>query len=266
MTSISFWCVYDIWYYVINKNAILNEINGRKNSGKFCLATLHFISLQYNSFVITNDYTQNIKLLEEIEMKNLEMMEAKLERKHERQMKAFKEMAFFLELEKMEYQVSGYRNGSLYVDANDDVTFKIWIENGQYVLETEFYRSGLVDGDGYYIGFVFLDKIKRVGAKTIVNNMIRICNNIDDLVIAKLEQKEKWKRQREENAERYKQKIREEVIAELQKEQEAVKKAPAKKRARKAVKKTENTEKTTTLPPVPPAPMIDIAHEDTPDF
>ncbi|KMQ15294.1 hypothetical protein [Bacillus mycoides] len=199
-------------------------------------------------------------------MKNLEMMEAKLERKHERQMKAFKEMAFFLELEEMEYQVSGYRNGSLHIDANDDVTFKIWIENGQYVLETEFYRSGLVDDAGYYIGFVFIDKIKRVGAKTIVNNMIRICNNIDDLVIAKLEQKEMWKRQREENAERYKQKIREEVIAELQNEQKTVKKAPAKKRTRKTTKKTES--KAPMVPKVPeiPGTPTDILNDPYPDF
>lgn len=197
-------------------------------------------------------------------MKNLEMMEAKLERKYERQMKAFKEMAFFLELEEMEYRVSGYHNASLYVDANDDVTFKIWIENGRYVLETEFYRSGLVDDNGYYIGFVFLDKIKRVGAKTIVNNMIRICNNIDDLVIAKLEQKEMWKRQREENAERYKQKIREEVIAELQKE--AKSKEPAKKRTRKTTKKTES--KASMVPKVPEIPETprDIVNDPYPDF
>lgn len=199
-------------------------------------------------------------------MKNLEMMEAKLERKYERQMKAFKEMAFFLELEKMEYRVSGYRNGSLYVDANDDITFKIWIENGQYVLETEFYRRGLVDDDGYYIGFVFLDKLKRKGAKTIVKNMIGICNNIDELVLAKLEQKEMWKRQREESAEQYKQKIREEVIAELQKEQKATKKAPAKKR--KAVKKIETKSKTPQVPKAPEIPKTprDIVNDPYPDF
>ncbi|HDR7621180.1 TPA: hypothetical protein QCX73_000575 [Bacillus mycoides] len=197
-------------------------------------------------------------------MKNLEMMEAKLERKHERQMKAFKEMAFFLELEKMEYLVNGYHNASLYVDANNDITFNIWIENGQYVLETEFYRSGLRDENGSHIGMVFFDKIKRTRAKTIVNNMIRICDNIEDLVIAKLEQKEMWKQQREENAERYKQKIREEVIAELQKE--AKSKEPAKKRTRKTVKKTEKKENLTMMPEVPPVPMIDIAYEDAPDF
>ncbi|MGR5882747.1 hypothetical protein ACT7DC_21960 [Bacillus cereus] len=150
-------------------------------------------------------------------MKNLEMMEAKLERKYERQMKAFKEMAFFLELENMKYLVSGSRNASLYIDVNDEIAFQIWIENGQFVLDTEFYRSGLRDENGRNIGIVVLDKIKRVGAKTIVNNMIRICNNIDELVLAKLEQKEMWKRERQQSAERYKQKIREEVIAELQK-------------------------------------------------
>ncbi|EJS14940.1 hypothetical protein IKS_01599 [Bacillus cereus VDM062] len=197
-------------------------------------------------------------------MKNLETMEAKLERKYERQMKAFKEMAFFLELENMKYLVSGSRNASLYVDVNDEIAFQIWIENGQFVLDTEFYRSGLRDENGRHIGIVVLDKIKRVGAKTIVNNMIRICNNIDELVLAKLEQKEMWKRQREENAERYKQKIREEVIAELQKE--AKSKEPAKKRTRKAVKKTEKTGKSTVMPEVPPVPMIDIVHEDAPDF
>ncbi|MGG3447356.1 MULTISPECIES: hypothetical protein [Bacillus cereus group] len=194
-------------------------------------------------------------------MKNLEVMEAKLERKYERQMKAFKEMAFFLELEKMDYLVSGYRNASLYVDTNDDITFNIWVENGQYVLETEFYRSGLRDENGFHIGLVFLDKIKRTRAKTIVNNMIRICNNIDELVLAKLEQKEMWKREREESAKEYKEKIRQEVIAELQKE--AKSKEPAKKRTRKSVKKTENKDSSTALPPIP---MIDIAHEDAPDF
>ncbi|PFJ81426.1 hypothetical protein COI95_08650 [Bacillus cereus] len=197
-------------------------------------------------------------------MKNLEVMEAKLERKYERQMKAFKEMAFFLELEKMEYLVSGYRNASLYVDTNDDITFNIWVENDQYVLETEFYRSGLRDENGFHIGLVFLDKIKRTRAKTIVNNMIRICNNIDELVLAKLEQKEMWKREREESAKEYKEKIRQEVIAELQKE--AKSKEPAKKRTRKSVKKTEKKENSTVLPPVPPIPMIDITHEDAPDF
>ncbi|HDR7894835.1 hypothetical protein ACL5YN_08045 [Bacillus pacificus] len=195
-------------------------------------------------------------------MKNLEVMEAKLERKYEGQMKAFKEMAFFLELEKMDYLVSAYRNTSLYVDTNDDITFNIWVENGQYVLETEFYRSGLRDENGRHIGLVFLDKIKRVGAKTIVNNMIRICNNIDELVLAKLEQKEMWKREREQSAERYRQKIREEVIAELQKEA----KEPAKKRTRKPIKKTEKKEKLPMIPEAPPIPMIDIAHEDAPDF
>lgn len=193
-------------------------------------------------------------------MKNLEVMEAKLERKYERQMKAFKEMAFFLELEKMDYLVSAYRNASLYVDANDDITFNIWVENGQYVLETEFYRSGLRDENGRHIGLVFLDKIKRVKAKTIVNNMIRICNNIDELVLAKLEQKEMWKREREQNAERYKQKIREEVIAELQKETKS--KKPAKKRTRKSVEKTENTEILSALSPVP----LDIQNDTMPDF
>ncbi|GIX57452.1 hypothetical protein BPADB04_24820 [Bacillus paranthracis] len=194
-------------------------------------------------------------------MKNLEVMESKLERKYEGQMKAFKEMAFFLELEKMDYLVSGYRNASLYVDTNDDITFNIWVENGQYVLETEFYRSGLRDENGFHIGLVFLDKIKRTRAKTIVNNMIRICNNIDELVLAKLEQKEMWKREREESAKEYKEKIRQEVIAELQKE--AKSKEPAKKRTRKSVKKTEKKESSTMLPP---APMIDIAHEDAPNF
>ncbi|TKJ07485.1 hypothetical protein FC702_05390, partial [Bacillus cereus] len=165
-------------------------------------------------------------------MKNLEMMETKLARKYERQMKAFKELAFFLELENMEYHVSGSRNASLYVDANDDeIAFQIWIENGQYVLDTEFYRSGLVDDDGRHIGMVVLDKIKRVGAKTIVNNMIRICNNIDDLVIAKLEKKEMWKHEREESAKEYKEKIRQEVIAELQKETKS--KKTTKKRTQK---------------------------------
>ncbi|MFE6136582.1 hypothetical protein [Bacillus sp. NPDC057893] len=196
-------------------------------------------------------------------MKNLEVMEAKLERKYEGQMKAFKEMAFFLELEKMDYLVSAYRNASLYVDANDDITFNIWVENGQYVLDTEFYRSGLRDENGRHIGLVFLDKIKRVKAKTIVNNMIRICNNIDELVLAKLEQKEMWKREREQNAERYKQKIREEVIAELQKETKS--KKTAKKRTRKSVKKTENTEISSALPPAPPAPL-DIQNDTMPDF
>ncbi|MGE6619180.1 hypothetical protein [Bacillus mycoides] len=197
-------------------------------------------------------------------MKNLEVMEAKLERKYERQMKAFKEMAFFLELEKMEYLVSGYRNASLYVDTNDDITFNIWVENGQYVLATEFYRSGLRDENGFHIGLVFLDKIKRTKAKTIVNNMIRICNNIDELVLAKLEQKEMWKQEREKGAERYKQKIREEVIAELQKE--AKSKKTAKKRTRKSVKKTENKENLSRFPEALPVPMIDIAYEDAPDF
>lgn len=197
-------------------------------------------------------------------MKNLEMMEAKLERKYERQMKAFKEMAFFLELENMKYLVSGSRNASLYIDVNDEIAFQIWIENGQFVLDTEFYRSGLRDENGRNIGIVVLDKIKRVGAKTIVNNMIRICNNIDELVLAKLEQKEMWKRERQQSAERYKQKIREEVIAELQKE--AKSKEPAKKRTRKSMKKTENKEKLSMVPEAPPIPMIDIAHEDAPDF
>ncbi|MBE3641218.1 hypothetical protein IMZ78_02635 [Bacillus anthracis] len=192
-------------------------------------------------------------------MKNLEMMEAKLERKYERQMKAFKEMAFFLELENMKYLVSDSRNASLYVDVNDEIAFQIWIENGQFVLYTEFYRSGLRNENGRHIGIVILDKIKRVGAKTIVNNMIRICNNIDELVLAKLEQKEMWKREREQSAERYKQKIREEVIAELQKE-------PAKNRTRKPVKKTENKEKLPMVPEAPPISMIDIAYEDAPDF
>lgn len=68
-------------------------------------------------------------------------------------MKVFKELAFFLELEKMDYLVSAYRNASLYVDTNDDITFNIWVENGQYVLETEFYRSGLRDESGRHLDY-----------------------------------------------------------------------------------------------------------------
>ncbi|EJR82309.1 hypothetical protein ACQKNT_27300 [Bacillus cereus] len=62
-------------------------------------------------------------------------------------------------------------------------------------MESEFYRNG------NRIGVITLDKIKRTGAKTIVNNIIRISDNIDNLMKANLYPKEKWKRQREESAE-----------------------------------------------------------------
>ncbi|OSM14691.1 hypothetical protein BTH38_04655 [Bacillus toyonensis] len=206
-------------------------------------------------------------------MKNFEMETKNLGRRYEEQMKAFKEMAFFLELGGLTYSSGGNHNACLYVGlAEDEVDFEIWLENGQYVLASEFYRSGFLDNNGNRVGVITLDKIKRTGAKTIVNNIIRISNNIDDLVKAKLYQQEKWKREREESAERYKQKIREEVIAELQKE--AKSKEPAKKRTRKSVKKTENTENITALPPVPPAPQVpeipktptDILNDPFPDF
>ncbi|WP_242284704.1 hypothetical protein PY144_14895 [Bacillus cereus] len=207
-------------------------------------------------------------------MKNLEMVTEDLGRKYEEQMKAFKEMAFFLELEGLTYSSGGNHNACLYVALGEDeneIEFEIWLENGQYVLETEFYRSGLLDNNGNRVGVITLDKIKRTGAKTIVKNIIRISDSIDDLVQAKLYQQEKWKREREESAEQYKQKVREEVIAELQKEQEAVKKAPVKKRVRKPIKKTEKKEKTQKVPKVPVAPKVstlpaDIENDDMPDF
>ncbi|PGR32984.1 hypothetical protein COC47_28160 [Bacillus cereus] len=162
-------------------------------------------------------------------MKNLEIVTEDLGRKYAEQMKSFKEMAFFLELEGLTYSSGGNHNACLYVGLDvDEVDFEIWLENGQYVLETEFYRSGLLDNNGNRVGVITLDKIKRTGAKTIVKNIIRISDSIDDLVQAKLYQQEKWKREHEESAEKYKQKIREEVIAELQKE--AKSKEPAKKR------------------------------------
>ncbi|MGG8362689.1 hypothetical protein [Bacillus cereus] len=209
-------------------------------------------------------------------MKNLAIVTEDLGRKYAEQMKAFKEMAFFLELEGLTYSSGGNHNACLYVgldEDEDEVDFEIWLENGQYVLETEFYRSGLLDNNGNRVGVITLDKIKRTGAKTIVKNIIRISDSIDDLVQAKLYQQEKWKREREESAEKYKQKIREEVIAELQKEQEAVKKPPAKKRARKSVKKTEKTEKLPKVPKAPAAPTVpvstlppDTENDDMPDF
>lgn len=200
-------------------------------------------------------------------MKNLEMVTEDLRRGYEEQMKAFKEMAFFLELEGLIYSSSRNHNACLYVvldEGENDIEFEIWLENGQYVLASEFYRHGLLDDNGNRVGVITLDKIKRTGAKTIVKNIIRISDNIDDLVQAKLYQQEKWKREREESAKEYKEKIRQEVIAELQKETKS--KEPAKKRTRKSVKKTENKEKLTVMPKVPQIPMIDVAHEDAPTF
>ncbi|MEB9879420.1 hypothetical protein P4K67_21985 [Bacillus cereus] len=66
----------------------------------------------------------------------------------------------------------------------------------------------------------------------------------------------------------YKEKIREEVIAELKNEQKAIKKAPAKRCARKAVKKTETNEKAPQVPKVLgiPETPTDILNDPFPDF
>ncbi|HFK1791174.1 TPA: hypothetical protein ACGXGE_003955 [Bacillus pacificus] len=204
-------------------------------------------------------------------MKNLEIVTEDLGRKYAEQMKAFKEMAFFLELEGLIYSSGGKHNACLYVslaEDEDEIEFEVCLENGQYVLETEFYRNGLLDDNGNRVGVITLDKIKRTGAKTIVKNIIRISDSIDDLVQAKLYQQEKWKREREESAKEYKEKIRQEVIAELQNEQKTAKKAPAKKRTRKSTKKTETKEKVLQVPKVPEIPKTptDILNDPFPDF
>ncbi|KUH46058.1 hypothetical protein M2E15_2922 [Bacillus mycoides] len=202
-------------------------------------------------------------------MKEMKQIEKAMELKHKKELKMLKEMAFFLELEGFEYNVWLFDGVELTVNGieNDGLDFQIKTSGSDYVLEAEYleYEEGY--GDHTYV-----EKLKRKTAKSIVNNIVRINDNITEL--AKKQRKEiKERYEARVNAEkRYKEKIREEVIAELQNEQKAIKKAPAKKRTRKAVKKTENTESVMTLPAVPPAPtmpeapMIDIAYEDAPDF
>ncbi|QQU31682.1 hypothetical protein I6I41_00655 [Bacillus cereus] len=191
-------------------------------------------------------------------MKEMKQIEKAMKLKHETELKMLKEMAFFLELEGFEYDVWSFNGVELTVNGteNDGLDFQIKTSGSDYVLEAEYleYEEGY--GDHTYV-----EKLKRKTAKSIVNNIMRINDNIKEL--AKKQRKEiKESYEARMNAEkRYKQKIREEVIVELQKEQEATKKAPAKKRARKTTKKTEPK-----APMVPEAPPLDIQNDTMPDF
>lgn len=151
---------------------------------------------------------------------------------------------------------------SMIITWDEDFVFEINLNEGRngYILRTRILENEIT--------VLELDKIRRKQAKTIVNHMFRIGEDIEYLIQEKLEQREMWKREREQGAERYKQKIREEVIAELQNEQKTAKKAPAKKRTRKAVKKTETKEKAPQVPKVPEIPETprDILNDPYPDF
>ncbi|PHD69792.1 hypothetical protein [Bacillus toyonensis] len=196
-------------------------------------------------------------------MKEMKQIEKAMKLKHEAELKMLKEMAFFLELEGFEYDVWLFNGVELTVNGteNDGLDFQIKTSGSDYVLEAEYleYEEGY--GDHTYV-----EKLKRKTAKSIVNNIMRINDNIKEL--AKKQRKEiKESYEARMNAEkRYKQKIREEVIAELQKEQANTKKAPAKKRTRKAAKKTET--KAPMIPKVPEIPETptDILNDPYPDF
>lgn len=191
-------------------------------------------------------------------MKEMKQIEKAVELKHKKELKMLKEMAFFLELEGFEYDVWSFNGVELTVNGteNDGLDFQIKTSGSDYVLEAEYleYEEGY--GDHTYV-----EKLKRKTAKSIINNIMRINDNIKEL--AKKQRKEiKESYEERMNAEkRYKQKIREEVIAELQNEQKATKKAPAKKRTGKTTKKTESK-----APMVPEAPPADIQNDDMPDF
>ncbi|OSY00324.1 hypothetical protein BTJ45_02930 [Bacillus mycoides] len=149
---------------------------------------------------------------------------------------------------------------SMIITWDEDFVFEINLNEGRngYILRTRILENEIT--------VLELDKIRRKQAKTIVNHMFRISEDIEYLIQGKLEQKEMWKREREESAKEYKEKIREEVIAELKKE--AKSKEPAKKRTRKAVKKTETKEKAPQIPKVPEIPETptDILNDPYPDF
>ncbi|OSY03799.1 hypothetical protein [Bacillus mycoides] len=151
---------------------------------------------------------------------------------------------------------------SMIIIWDEDFIFEINLNEGRngYILRTRILENKIT--------VLELDKIRRKQAKTIVNHMFRIGEDIEYLIQEKLEQKEMWKREREESAKEYKEKIREEVIAELQNEQKATKKAPAKKRARKSTKKTEIKEKAPRVPKAPEVPKTptDILNDPFPDF
>ncbi|MGX5612266.1 hypothetical protein [Bacillus toyonensis] len=191
-------------------------------------------------------------------MKEMKQIEKAMELKHKKELKMLKEMAFFLELEGFEYNVWLFDGVELTVNGteNDGLDFQIKTSGSDYVLEAEYleYEEGY--GDHTYV-----EKLKRKTAKSIVNNIVKINDNITEL--AKKQRKEiKESYEERMNAEkRYKEKIREEIIAELQNEQKATKKAPAKKRARKTTKKTEPK-----APMVPEAQLLDIQNDTMPDF
>lgn len=188
----------------------------------------------------------------------MKQIEKAMKLKHETELKMLKEMAFFLELEGFEYDVWSFNGVELTVNGteNDGLDFQIKTFGSDYVLEAEYLEYEERYGDHTYV-----EKLKRKTAKSIVNNIMRINDNIKEL--AKKQRKEiKEGYEARMNAEkRYKQKIREEVIAELQNEQKTAKKAPVKKRTRKTTKKTESKASM-----VPEAQLLDIQNDTMPDF
>ncbi|MEJ9232222.1 hypothetical protein LAV79_22755 [Peribacillus butanolivorans] len=171
----------------------------------------------------------------------MKKLETALKRKYERELKMMKEMAFFVELENLEYDVFPYGDVELNViGTKEELTFTITTSGNQYILETEYYQYEEGYGDR-----TFINKLKRKTAKSIVNNIIRINENIDELV----------QEQREEYVGRYqsikeeekndKQRIREEIRAELLAEMEQ----PKPKAKRKSKK---------TMPVAPPAPPMNL--------
>ncbi|HDR7529731.1 TPA: hypothetical protein QCX69_000811 [Bacillus anthracis] len=185
----------------------------------------------------------------------MKTLDQALQNQYKQELKMLKELTFFLELEEIAYHIGTYGKVQIWAQSEtygEDLEFRIETHNrNSYILHVNFF-------DTYEM--IPLGKIQRVQAKTIVNNIKRIINALPDLLKNKQQEREMWKRQREQGVERYKEKIRQEVIAELQKE--AKSKEPAKKRTRKSVKKTENTERfigTTETP-------LDIQKDTMPDF
>lgn len=155
-----------------------------------------------------------------------------LQAQYEQEIKMMKEIAFFLEQEEFLCKIDTDKKFSLFVDTGHyegNLVFRIETNKTQtkYILHAMFYSKGKTES---------VDKIERKLPQTIMKHINRIIKNLPEIFEAREEYEDYVDRKYEE----HKQKLREEIIAELKREQEAVKKTPAKKRTRKTTKKTES--------------------------
>lgn len=193
-------------------------------------------------------------------MKKIEQV---VQSKYQKELKMLKEMAFSLELEGFKYDVYDCGNVQLLINghgiAKDDLYFSIEINENYYALEASFMKTHDDEDleEGCWEEHFTLEKLKRKQPKTIISNMQRIINDFPTLVANYYAQREIWKQEREENEQRYKEKIRQEVIVEMENEKNQTK--TRKKR------KTTKVQETMPIPVLTEQEAIEL-YGDAPDF